>query len=81
MKNFYQPLVCESLASQGMTLQGRLIRVGQGDTREGVYTELTNPTREEDNQEEIPPQPPNYIVEVGLCLHHPTLLLGDPWNK
>ena len=41
-----------------MTPRGRLVRVGQGDAREEVYTELTNPTREEENQKEIPPQPP-----------------------
>ena len=58
MKNFNQPSVHKSLASQGMMLRGRLVRVGQGDAREGAYTELTNSTREEENQKEIPPQPP-----------------------
>ena len=58
MKNFDQPSLHESLASQGMMLRGRSVRAGQGDTREGVYTELTNPTKEGENQKEIPPQPP-----------------------
>ena len=47
--------MCGSLASQGMMLRGRM---GQDNIREGEYTKLMNPTKEEGNQKEIPPQPP-----------------------
>ena len=58
MKNFNQSSVRESLASQGMMLRGRTVRMGQDNAREGEYTELTNPTKEKGNQKEVPPQPP-----------------------
>ena len=57
IKSFDQPFVHESLASQGMTLRGRTVRMGQDNAREGEYTELKNPTKEKGNQKEIPPQP------------------------
>ena len=59
MRNFNQPSIRESLASQGMMLRGRTIRAGQGDSREGVYTKLIGLDKNKEKKEkEIPPQPP-----------------------
>ena len=47
MKSFQQPSVKESLASQGMTLRGCMLRTGPGDMKEGTYMELVGPGNED----------------------------------
>ena len=46
MKSFQQPMIKDSLASQGMTLRGCTVRAGQGDVREGTYMELIGSDKE-----------------------------------
>ena len=81
MKNFDQPSVQESLTYQGMILRGRTIRLRQG---EGAYIELLNPTREIENREEIPPQPPplpSRNLSVSTTLSCPKVPLRDNRKK
>ena len=78
MKNFDQPSVHKSLASQGMILRGRMIRAGQDNTGKKVYTELTNPTRELERQKEIPPQPPPLPRRSRSLSPPPYPALGPP---
>ena len=57
MKSFQQPSVKESLASQGMTLRGHMLRTGQMDMKEGTYMELVG-LDGEDKVGENPLSPP-----------------------
>ena len=70
MKNYQQPSIKDSLASQGMTLRGRTVGAGQGDMREGTYMELIGSDNKNKTREN--PQPHQ---KGGKTHHHCHLTL------
>ena len=81
MKSFQQPTIKESLASQGMTLRGHTLRAGQGDMREGTYTELIGSDNENKTRENPPPPPKSRENTSSLPPRPaPKPLVKDPKN-
>ena len=64
-----------------MTLRGHTLRAGQGDMREGTYTELIGSDNENKTREN-PPPPPKSRESTSSLPPHPTPkpLVKDPKN-
>ena len=79
----------DSLASQGMTLRGRMVRAGQGDMREGTYMEVIGSDKETKTKEKLQPplkdrentlSPPPHLTRKPLVKdprNPPPLCLSD----
>ena len=81
MKSFQQPMIKESLASQGMTLRGHRLRAGQGNMREGTYMELIGSDNENKTRENPLPPPRSRKNTLSPPPHPaPKPLVKDPKN-